>query len=76
MYVLEIETRNKLKRIENPRKARILDLIFTDCLQIMDNDGKWHTICTGWIGGLRGQILIMQINDAIKRKENQIYIDL
>lgn len=76
MYVMEIETKDKLKKIENPRKARIVDRIFYDMLQIMDNDGKWHTICKCFLGVSEGQILVYRINMAIYYKESQIFIDI
>ena len=76
MYVLEIETKNKLKRIENPRKARIVDRIFFDLLQVMDNNGKWHTLCKCFLGVSEEQILVYKINRAILHKEPRIYIDI
>ena len=76
MYVMEIETKDKLKKIENPRKARIVDRIFYDMLQIMDNDGKWHTIVKMWIGVTEGQIVVMKINDAIKKKSPHIFVNI
>ncbi len=33
MYVLEIETRDQVKRIENPRKARIVDGFYKERLE-------------------------------------------
>ncbi len=76
MYVMEIETKDKLKKIENPRKARIVDRIFFDMLQIMDNDGKWHTICKCFLGISDEHCLIARINRAIHEKKTQIFIDI
>ena len=45
MYELEIETKKSIKKIKNPRKARIIDLVFFDVLQVIDDDGKWHNVC-------------------------------
>lgn len=44
MYVLEIETKNHLKKIEKPRKARDIDLAVWSIVQVMDGDGKWHFV--------------------------------
>lgn len=44
MYVLEIETKNELIKIKNPKKARFVDRIFWDVFQILDNDGNWNKI--------------------------------
>lgn len=72
MYVLEIETKDKLKRIENPRKARFVDRIFFDILEVMDCNGDWHKICKGSVGiDLQGFIL-KKIEDAIKNKKKSI----
>ena len=76
MYVLEIETNNKLKKIENPRKARIVDRIFFDTLQIMDDDGKWHTICNCFLGISAGKIMVSRINDTIRKKYTCIVLDI
>ena len=38
-YVLEIETKNRIKRITNPRKVRDISLIFTTIIQVMDGTG-------------------------------------
>ncbi len=43
-YVLEIETKNRIRRITNPRKARSISLIFTTIIQVMDGTGKWKYI--------------------------------
>ena len=76
MYVLEFETKNKLRKIKGPRKARISDRIFFDTIQIMDDNGKWHTICNCWIGITEGQIMIERINRYIADKKPYIYVDI
>ena len=76
MYVLEIETRDQVKRIENPRKARIVDGFYKERLEVMDNDGKWHTIVKMWNGETEGQIVVMKINDAIKKKSPHIFVNI
>lgn len=76
MYVLEIETKNKLRKIENAKKARIGDRIFCSVLQIMDEDGKWYTICCCLVGEASKRMIVDKINAAIKKKEKSIYIDI
>lgn len=76
MYELEIETKNNLKKIRNPRKARIRDRIFFDSLQVMDDNGKWHTVCSCVIGVSKGRMIIDDINKAIKKRQLSVYIDI
>lgn len=74
MYVLEIETKNHLKKIENPRKARDIDLGLWSLVQVMDGDGKWH-----FIGHTMffedAQIATYLINEAIKEKTDSVCVD-
>lgn len=76
MYELEIETKNNLEKIRNPRKARIADRIFFDSLQIMDDSGKWHTVCCCVVGVSKGQIIIDKIEKAINKKQPYVYVDI
>jgi hypothetical protein len=76
MYVLEIETKNRLKKIENPRKARIRDRIFFDSLQVMDENGKWHTICNCLVGVGYGRMIVYKINSAIEQHLSSVYVDI
>ncbi len=76
MYALEIETKNKLKKIEDPRKARMSDRIFFDSLQVMDGNGKWHTVCNCCIGVGTAQIIVDDINAAIKKRLSSICLDI
>ena len=76
MYELEIETKNKLKKIKNPKKARIKDIIFFDILQVMDCDGKWHVVCKCCVGVTTAQIILNDINDAIKKRQSSVYVDI
>ena len=76
MYVIEIETRNTLKKVKNPKKSRIRDMIFLDILQVMDNNEKWHTIWSGWIGVTRGKLIVDSINSAIHSQKDYIYLDI
>ena len=76
MYELEIETKNKLKKIKNPRKVRIKDMIFFDLLQVMDGDGIWHTICVCSVGVACGQFIVNRINHIIERRQPSVYVDI
>lgn len=76
MYVLEIETKNKLKKIEDPRKARMSDRIFFDSLQVMDGNGKWYTVCNCLVGVGYGQIIVDKINRAIKKRLPSVCVDI
>jgi len=73
-WVLEIETRNCLKKIREPRRARDIDLGFLSIIQIMDGEGKWH-----WIGNTlylsNAQVAVYEINTAILRKESIVVLD-
>ena len=44
MYKLEIETNNTVKRIEDPRRVKVVDLFFTTKVKVMDGNGKWTDI--------------------------------
>lgn len=76
MYELEIETKNKLKRIKNPRKARFRDRIFFYSIQVMTNDGKWHTICNCSEGVATLRMVVDDINKAIKKRSLSVYLDV
>lgn len=76
VYELEIETKNKIKRIKNPRKARVKDGIFFDILQVMDGNGKWNTICCFVISYSTQRRIVDEINKAIKEKEKVVCIDI
>lgn len=77
MYVLEIETKNKLQKIENPRKARVVDRIFFDSIQVMDNNGVWYTIWSGIaLTKAKESKILYDIKSAIKNKDKTIYLDI
>lgn len=76
MYELEIETKNTLKKIKNPRKVRIVDRIFFDSLQVMDEDGKWHTVCHCSVGVATGRIIVGDIHKAIQQCCPSVYVDI
>lgn len=44
MYKLEIQTNNTIKRIEDPRKVKVVDLFFTTLVKVMDGNGRWISI--------------------------------
>lgn len=74
--VLKIETKNKLIEINNPQKARFVNRIFGDTFQILDNDGKWNTICHCNVGINRQKIIVEKVNFAIKNKKDSIYLEI
>lgn len=76
MYELEIETKNKLKRIKNPRKARMKDWILFYTLQIMDENGKWITVCNSDVDDAKAYNVVQDINKAIKNHETSICVDI
>lgn len=75
-YTLEIETNHHLKIIKRPRKARIVDRIFFDTLQIVDDFGKWHSICRCNVEEETKVIIVNYINSAIKKYKRTIYVDI
>lgn len=44
MYKLEIQTNNTIKRIEDPRKVKVVDLFFSIWVKVMDGNGRWISI--------------------------------
>lgn len=74
MYILEIETKNKLIKVKNPRKARFVDRIFWDVFQILDNDGKWNKICHCTVGVNLQRIIVEKVNFAIRSGKKSIYL--
>lgn len=74
MYELEIETENRLRKIQNPRKARDIDLGILSIIQVMDGDGKWHFV--GFtIFWEDAQNATEEINCAIENKESTVLVD-
>ena len=75
MYKLEIETNNTVKRIKNPRKVKVVDLIFTVLVKVMDDEGKWinigHTFCNS-----DAKLAAIFIQLAINQKETFVEVDL
>ena len=77
MYTLEIETKNKIIKLNNPRKARLKDFILFDAIQVMNENGKWDTISylfaePGW----KADNAVLLINSAIKTNISSVYIGL
>lgn len=75
MYVLEIETKNHIKRIEKPRKARSKDLIFRVIVQVMDGDGKWHLIGHTFYP-IIAEVAVKQIDSAINDEKEYVNLNL
>lgn len=75
MYKLEIETNNTVKRIEDPRRVKVVDLLFTTKVKVMDGNGIWTDI---------GHLFLYQdacdaarkIRNAISNKETFVEVDL
>ena len=44
MYILEIETKKNIEKVNNPRKVVKEDFIFFHSLKILDDNGHWHHI--------------------------------
>lgn len=75
MYELEIETKNHIKKIRNPRKVRSIDLIFRVIVQVMDEDGKWHFIGHAFYPS-DGEYAILKIYLAIQSEEEYVDINI
>lgn len=74
MQVLEINVRKKVKRIENPVEARVLDLMLVDVIQVKDEKGKWHNIFFGTLSYTERVLIVMRIEKAIEEEEESIRI--
>lgn len=75
--ILEIETKNKICRIKNPRKVREKDYILFSAVQVMDSEEKWHGIIKSFgdpLWKVRG--MVREINDAIRQKETYVNVEL
>lgn len=75
-YTLEIKTKNYLKIIKRPKKARFVHRIFFDTLQIMDDFGKWHSICRCNVGEETKRIIVDYINSSIRKYKRNINVDI
>ncbi len=75
--ILEIETKNKICKVKNPRKAREKDYFFFSAVEVMDSEGKWHGIIKSFgdpIWKVRG--MVNKINDAIRQKKTYVNVEL
>lgn len=75
MYELEIETNKTVKRIQDPRKAKVVDVVFTSYVKVMDGNGKWTTIGHCFLYQ-DAQWIADEILKAIKKKIKFIEVDL
>lgn len=75
MYEIEIETNNTVKRIEDPRKVKVVDAFFTTFVKVMDGNGKWTIIghCFNYPYAVYEAI---RVKDAINDRESFIEVDL
>ena len=74
MYVLEIETKNSLKKIRNPRKAKACDWIVTCVVRVMDGEGVWHLIGHCFFPS-DASMAANDINRAIKEQKSLVLVD-
>lgn len=70
MSKIEIETKNRIRKIRNPRKVRHIDLGVWSIIQVMDKEGKWH-LAGHTLYYEDAQIAEIEIEDAISAKKNQ-----
>ena len=76
MYTLEIETKNKIIKVNNPKKAKVKDFIIFDALQLMDENGKWRTICyVSTEPRSKTEYAVDTLNSAVKKNKSTVYID-
>ena len=75
MYVLEIKTNKTVKKIENPRKAKAVDIAITTFVRVMDGKGKWHIIGKSFYL-IDAECMVDDINNAIKHKKPSICVEL
>ncbi len=74
--VLEIETKNKIRKVKNPRKAREKDFFLFSAVEVMDSEGKWHRIINSFgdpVWKVNG--MIREINDAIRQKKTYVNVE-
>lgn len=75
MYELEIETRDKIFRVGNPKAAKASKHFFFFSIRIKDGRGFWHTI--GHCKLLKdAEGLVKKLNDAIIREDDTVYLSI
>ncbi len=76
-WTIEIETKNKIKKVKNPRKVRKKDFILFVAIQVMDDNNKWHYIVNSDdIPHWRTDDAMKKIEKAIKERKEYVEIDL
>lgn len=74
-YVLEIEIKDKIIRIENPRKVKIEKHKLMHALKVKDKQGRLQYIgCIFFINDI--ERAACKVYYAIKNKENRVYLDI
>ena len=75
MYELEIETRYKIFRVENPKMAKVSEHFLYCSVKVKDEKGFWHTV-----GHCKypkdAEELVKKLNNAILRGEDTVYLDI
>lgn len=74
-WIFEIETKNKVRRVKNPRKARSRDLVFFTAVEVMDGDGKWIRFFCQPYSDYRLKRAVSEINRAIEEKKSYVNVD-
>ena len=76
-WTIEIETKNKIKKVKNPRKVRKKDFILFVAIQVMDDNNKWHYIVNSDdIPHWRTDDAMKKIEKSIKERKEYVEIDL
>ena len=72
--ILEIETKNKICKVKNPRKAREKDYILFSAVEVMDFEGKWHNIIRSFWDPVF-TFIVNEINFAIRQKKTYVNVE-
>lgn len=74
-YVLKIETKDKIIRIESPSKVKIVNNGDRYTLEVKDKKGIWHYVgYKFFINDI--ECIASKVHDAMKNKEEIVYVDI
>lgn len=75
MYKLEIQTNNTVKRIENPRKVKVVDMFYVTVVKVMDGNRRWIKIGHTFYYQ-RAELIKIAIQFTIEQQKTFIQVNL